>query len=115
MPLSMTTRLSFTLQQGEPIVLSPEYRDLVNLAHNWDFRMRNRSRWITNEAARSDMERLSRQDLAGIGLAQLERALARVWVVAVVQRDVAFAVSAHDDANVVAALRRELVTHTHAG
>ena len=68
MPLSMTTRLSFTLQQGEPIVLSPEYRDLVNLAHNWDFRMRNRSRWITNEAARSDMERLSRQDLAGIGL-----------------------------------------------
>ena len=54
-------------------------------------------------------------DFAGVDFAEFNGAAARVGVEAVVQRDVALAVAAHDHANVVAALGGELVAHAHAG
>jgi len=80
MAMLISTHLTLRLQQGDSIDLTPDYSRLLKLANDWDFRMRSRSRWITDQETRREMGKLAREDLEAIGvhegdLLRLARAL----------------------------------------
>jgi hypothetical protein len=68
MPMLISTHLTLRLQQGDSIDLTPDYSRLLKMANDWDFRMRSRSRWITDQETRREMGKLAREDLEAIGV-----------------------------------------------